>query len=358
MRTKHHQRHYPNYPIRIRGFSLIEFLVASMLSMIVLIAAGSGYFAARKLNDVTLGRLQVQQDLRVASNMLVRDARMAGSFGCFNLSGIATGDTHINGSDTGNSPLNLINNASGIQNTGIKELNANIITGANFAHFQPLANSKALLFQYGSGSATVDSYSTSGVKFFTVENSELAATNSATPLVVSSCKILDRLTGASINNSAGTVTVSGASLSVDHVKGQIMALRYVANIYLVGRPQGVPATEPAGFYRFQLNENGAWSGPQLLLNKVNSMDLRYGYVENCPTSGAVNTISDEFHFYNEIQKGQSVKTPAILQVVLNGGNIEATGRSAVATDAAAGDVTAYDIYATIRGGNSCADRSI
>ncbi|MBP8045359.1 MAG: prepilin-type N-terminal cleavage/methylation domain-containing protein, partial [Neisseria sp.] len=63
------------------GFSLIEFLVASVLSMIVLIAIGSGYFAARKINDVSLGRLGVQQDMRNAANLIVRDARMAGSFG-------------------------------------------------------------------------------------------------------------------------------------------------------------------------------------------------------------------------------------------------------------------------------------
>ena len=41
----------------IRGFSLIEFLVASILSMIVLIAAGSGFFMARQLNDVATARL-------------------------------------------------------------------------------------------------------------------------------------------------------------------------------------------------------------------------------------------------------------------------------------------------------------
>lgn len=71
----------------MQGFSLIEFLVASALSMIVLLAVSSGYFTARSLNTAATSRLNVQQDLRNASNQIVRDARMAGNFGCFNMSG-------------------------------------------------------------------------------------------------------------------------------------------------------------------------------------------------------------------------------------------------------------------------------
>ena len=98
----------------IRGFSLIEFLVASILSMIVLIAAGSGFFMARQLNDVATARLQVQQDLRHAANMIVRDARMAGSFGCFNMANVPSGNAIVNGGDTGATALHLNYNASSV----------------------------------------------------------------------------------------------------------------------------------------------------------------------------------------------------------------------------------------------------
>ena len=67
------------------GFSLIEFLVASIISMIVLIAAGSTYFTTQQLNRVATERLNAQQDLRNAANLIVRDARQAGTFGCANL---------------------------------------------------------------------------------------------------------------------------------------------------------------------------------------------------------------------------------------------------------------------------------
>lgn len=54
--------------------------------MIVLIAVVSSYFTSRKLNDAANERLAIQQDLRNAATLIVRDARMAGSFGCFNMS--------------------------------------------------------------------------------------------------------------------------------------------------------------------------------------------------------------------------------------------------------------------------------
>lgn len=70
----------------MKGFTIIEFLVAGLLSMIVLMAVGSSYFTSRKLNDAANERLAAQQDLRNAATLIVRDARMAGSFGCFNMS--------------------------------------------------------------------------------------------------------------------------------------------------------------------------------------------------------------------------------------------------------------------------------
>lgn len=95
------KKHLSLYSYRngIKGFSLIEFLVAAALSMIVLMAVSSTYFTARNLNNTATSRLTVQQDLRNASNMIVRDARMAGSFGCFNMSAHKAGDVKTDDSN-------------------------------------------------------------------------------------------------------------------------------------------------------------------------------------------------------------------------------------------------------------------
>ena len=61
------------YQQKPQGFSVIEFLVASMLSMIVLVAVGSAYLSARKVNDVAGGRLNMQQDIHMNS-LVVKDS--------------------------------------------------------------------------------------------------------------------------------------------------------------------------------------------------------------------------------------------------------------------------------------------
>lgn len=69
---------------RQQGFSLIEFMVASAISMIVLLAAGSTYFTTWQLKQKTQAKVSFQQDMREAGNLIRRDLRQAGSFGCLN----------------------------------------------------------------------------------------------------------------------------------------------------------------------------------------------------------------------------------------------------------------------------------
>lgn len=71
-----------------RGFTLIEFMVAAILGLIVLLAIGGAYVSTQKVNEVATSRVTRQQELRMANNLLIRDARMAGSFGCANLSAL------------------------------------------------------------------------------------------------------------------------------------------------------------------------------------------------------------------------------------------------------------------------------
>lgn len=80
----HHQSAARVSAIRQRGFSLIEFMVASAISMIVLLAAGSTYFTTWQLKQQTQAKVSYQQDMREAGNLIRRDLRQAGDFGCLN----------------------------------------------------------------------------------------------------------------------------------------------------------------------------------------------------------------------------------------------------------------------------------
>lgn len=297
------------YPYKIKGFSLIEFLVASLLSMIVLMAVTSTYFTARNLNNAATSRLSVQQDLRNASTLLVRDARMAGSFGCFNMANYAPSSVILDG----NPPFNLANNPTNESLIPISE------TTINYAGFIQAGGSSALVFQYGIDNGTPG---------------KLAVASSCNSIAKSEA-ILDL-----------TTAKSALKITGNDKDGMISIMKHIVAAYSVGSING-----QQGLYRFQLNNEGNWSDPQLLLKNIQSMDISYLYVDNCPESiGASATEQEEFNLENALRSGDNAMTPALVQIRLNGGNaVEASADN---------EVQVYNINANVRGGNACANRSI
>lgn len=64
------------------GFSLIELMVASIISIIVLLAASSTFFSTYRLKEQVKSRVEYEQDVRNAANLLRSDARQLGNFSC------------------------------------------------------------------------------------------------------------------------------------------------------------------------------------------------------------------------------------------------------------------------------------
>ncbi|MGN6862108.1 pilus assembly protein PilW, partial [Neisseria sp. P0021.S004] len=144
--------------------------------------------------------------------------------------------------------------------------------------------------------------------------------------------------------------------------GNISIMKHEVNAYAVGT-----AGEQKGLYRFQLTDKGEWSNPQLLIKGIESMDIHYFYTKNCPetfegseaASAPVPTSSgnaqaqgtdkekDEKFEYTELLSDK--ETPASIELLLNGGSINAGGGND-------NEVQIYRINATVRGGNKCADR--
>ncbi len=302
----------------IKGFSLIEFLVASALSMIVLVAVSKGYFTARQLNNAADSRMNTQQDLRNAANMVVRDARMAGSFGCFNMMAdiekhtetIGSGSAVVVKAKKGSRTISDKNtNTSGSEAFRLENDADNLMPVRNIARadFSPAgfaASSDALVFIYGSENPSVGE-----------------------PLVFSTCNTLvrpaddNRPAAATIKSELGGATVNDSEISV---------LRYAVHAYATGSIGG-----QTGFFRFQLNGD-SWGNPQLLVSGVTGATFRYLYVNNCP-DGAGHT--ETFQYSTELNR-----VPAFVRINLNGGAANAN--------------QIYTIDATIRGGNTCANRSL
>ena len=355
---KRQNNRYTVLPKKITGFTLIELLVASALSIIVLIAAGSGFVTTQKLSQVAKGRLQVQNDLRNATNMIVRDARMAGSFGCFNLAKTATNDqTKLKDHGAANVLGALEYNN---QNQGVKYLDGTALSLPGFT--VSTSSPKVLLFTYGIGSNS--GYSSSGANSFSVQiekGGELAelAKQANAPIIISTCSSLERFPSSAKELSGSVLTVKNLSpnLSSDHdtqvnpkLQSEISVFRQVVNIYAIGTPTG----GEEGLYLFQLNPNGEISAPQLLLAGVTSWELEFGYVQSPGCQSMQNDT--KIKFVNNIESNKTALSPALLRMKLkgSGGGEVKSGKAANNSES---DVQTYYINATIRGGNSCAERN-
>lgn len=299
----------------MKGFTIVEFLVAGLLSVIVLIAVVSSYFTSRKLNDAANERLAIQQDLRNAATLIVRDARMAGSFGCFNMSEHIEQDV-VSDVTQKNSPFSLKRNST--RNSTNKLIP--IAESLNIGYQGFIQRLNALIFQYG-----IDDVNAS------------AATT-----VVSSC-------GAISKPSKQILTLEDAKkelkiLNQDKEQnGNIARQRHVVNAYAVGKIAG-----EEGLFRFQLDDKGKWGNPQLLAKKVKRMDVRYIYVSGCPEDEDAGK-EEQFKYTD---KFDSSVTPAGVEVLLDSGS---DAKIAASSD---NIIYAYRINATIRGGNVCANRTL
>ncbi|HEZ2927258.1 TPA: PilW family protein [Neisseria meningitidis] len=297
----------------MKGFTIIEFLVAGMLSMIVLMAVGSSYFTSRKLNDAANERLSAQQDLRNAATLIVRDARMAGGFGCFNMSEHPATDVISNVAQK--NPLFSLKGSSANKLIPITE-SLNI----GYPGFTQRLN--ALIFQYG-----IDDVNAS-----------------ADTTVVSSCAKI-----AKPGKKISTLQEAKSALQItndDKQNGNITRQRHVVNAYAVGRIAG-----EEGLFRFQLNEKGEWGNPQLLVKKINKMDIRYIYVSGCPEDDDAGK-EETFRYTDKFNSAQDAVTPAGVEVLLSSGT---DTKIAASSD---NHIYAYRIDATIRGGNVCANRTL
>lgn len=302
----------------MKGFTIVEFLVAGLLSVIVLIAVVSSYFTSRKLNDAANERLAIQQDLRNAATLIVRDARMAGSFGCFNMSEHIEQDV-VSDVTQKNSPFSLKRNSTrNSANKLIPIAESSNIVYQGFAQVRP-----ALIFQYG-----IDDVNAS-----------------AETTVVSSCGAISK-PGKQIPTLEDAKKELKIQDSGKEQNGNIARQRHVVNAYAVGRIAG-----EEGLFRFQLDDKGKWGNPQLLVKKVKRMDVRYIYVFGCPEDEDAGK-EEQFKYTDKFDKSKDAVTLAGVEVLLDSG---LNAKIAASSD---NSIYAYRINATIRGGNVCANRTL
>ncbi|CNR26343.1 prepilin-type N-terminal cleavage/methylation domain-containing protein [Neisseria gonorrhoeae] len=304
----------------MKGFTIVEFLVAGLLSVIVLIAVVSSYFTSRKLNDAANERLAIQQDLRNAATLIVRDARMAGSFGCFNMSEHTEKDVVFDVAQKNRLFSLKMNSTNKVISNGTDNKLIPIAESLNIRYQGFTHRPNALIFQYG-----IDDVNAS-----------------ADTTVVSSCAAISK-PGKQILNLEDVKKELKIVGQGKEQNGNIARQRHVVNAYAVGR-----FGNEEGLFRFQLNEKGEWGNPQLLAKKIKRMRVRYIYVSGCPEDEDAGK-EEQFKYTD---KFDSSVTPAGVEVLLDSGS---DAKIAASSD---NIIYAYRINATIRGGNVCANRTL
>ncbi|ENX7374891.1 pilus assembly protein PilW [Neisseria gonorrhoeae] len=305
----------------MKGFTIVEFLVAGLLSVIVLIAVVSSYFTSRKLNDAANERLAIQQDLRNAATLIVRDARMAGSFGCFNMSEHTEKDVVSDVAQKNRLFSLKMNSTNKVISNGTDNKLIPIAESLNIRYQGFTHRPNALIFQYG-----IDDVNAS-----------------ADTTVVSSCAAISK-PGKQILNLEDVKKELKIVGQDKEQNGNIARQRHVVNAYAVGR-----FGNEEGLFRFQLNEKGEWGNPQLLAKKIKRMRVWYIYVSGCPEDEDAGK-EEQFKYTD---KFDSSVTPAGVEVLLDSGGSDA--KIAASSD---NIIYAYRINATIRGGNVCANRTL
>ena len=202
-RSKKSKSRIPNSQLKPQGFTLIEFLVASSLALVVLLAIGITYGITSRMRTNSESRLAAQQDLRNASELILRDAQMAGSFGCFNMGNLVQKQMPASPHSTEGFQSNTANFKLVLEDpaySGISIMDANTAKNTfNISGFVPSNSSPALIFVYGQNLAPVTEVTNPTAKDAPQELRDVA--NAGGPIALSSCGRMYIGNGGSLTNN-------------------------------------------------------------------------------------------------------------------------------------------------------------
>ena len=400
-----------------QGFTLVEFMVASVLGLVVIAGAGSLYSYTKRLNDIGRARVAMLQDLRSAAAMIGQDARSAGTFGCASLGRRHAPDTDAIDATVG---VNVVEGSSGINNkaVGLNALDTALVSAPSSGALEPAgpsagvrwitqgnvsaalnspanftAKSGALLFTYGEGSLPWNDSSTLDTVQFNLDNRSQnkvveSIYNKGGYVVAAGCNALqvayvapgtttasitldgDAKAKAAMFNDA-SVTAPAGITEIDRNQDMILQ-RYKVVAYVVGELEngGNPVPDSEGLYRFEFGADGEnWSAPQQLATNVSNMTAQYLFVTECPSAlipaGGAGAVNDQNYELMDAQnavfgaaKEEAAgvyQGPASIHLKLTYRFPRIRGGSI-----SSGDDTnhIFDIVATVRGGNVCASRKL
>ena len=248
-----------------KGFSLVELMIAITLALIVVGAIGYFYLGTRQAYRSTDNLSQLQENQRVALDVIARDIRMAGYVGCVNING---------------SQVNVIaNSPPSLTPSTMAQIHKNGAGWTPPPGYTRVPNTDVIEVRFASGSSNVQSQSspTANVKIY----GNPANFAAGDVLMVSDCSSTDIFRTTTVSANGGLVTIAHASnansanffgiapsYKVYNANATIMAFHDVS--YFIGtNTAGNPA-----LYRFDADVAAA--APEEIAENVENMQAQYG----------------------------------------------------------------------------------
>lgn len=374
-------------PRAYQGFTLVEFMVASVLGLVVIAAVGGLYSYNRKLGDIANKRSQVQQELRTAAEMFTRDARMAGSFGCVSLGrktapdvpGTVDFTVHTTAPQPNSGFAHLKPIGTGSAGASVDSFGVRIWAKSSIsaAHIPVLdtgdkftADSDAIAFYYGLGDVVPETGVATGANFNKPAHGNYAvqqAFDNKEYLVATDCNKLELLLPA----AKGATTISSTHIPDGTLTSlnQTNLMKYVAVAYMVGFVGPDKATAKTngtyGLYRMELGEEGKWTAPQMLAKSVTGIEtIRFAHIPDCPdpsinAEGPANQYTVLMGGDATYRPGGTAKEvpPSAVTMVLKY-DYDTLTHSGARDIATGGKNNEFYITANIRTGGYCANRRL
>ena len=327
-----------------RGFTIIEFMVASILAMLVLLAIGVTYGTTNRAKQTPEGRLAAQQDLRNAAEMIVRDARMAGSFGCFNMGNLIS--KQFSGFTLSNHFSLSLNDslASGVgvlDHTNAAVQNAFKAGNPNF-----ILSSDPLVFTYGINPEVIQV--NGGVASVSSTSEAAKWSQAGGNVAVASCLNME-INGVTIDTAGNLQHTNSPFVSNENTRTvfyapQTMVSQVYSVAYATGRISTVDTVN--GLYRSNLNTDGSWGSPQLMVADINGAMQVNSIYAGCAIDDTASTYNQDRQVLETSGFARISVMPVLLELRFGMNDSNNINKHGVVED--------YMIRANVRGGNVCA----
>ena len=300
----------------VQGLSLIELMIALLISMFLLLGLIQVFSASREAYRLSEGLARVQENGRFAMDYLQRDIRMAGHFGCVNDQARLQTPGALN-SQFAAAPLNFNVSIRGYDGAP-PAADIPTLTPA------PLAGRDSLVLRFLSGNGIpVTNLAGNSISFDAAKWNVLTGDGVANPVMfgIADCTSADVF--AATAASSGGVTAPAAVVlgryGASAEGGPTMLYRAEALVYYIANGAG---GRPS-LWRARINANGTSSTSEELVEGVEDMQFRYGqdalnasgtptgYISSQGTATAVGTAAPNWLRVGQVQVALLLGSPDI-----------------------------------------------